>query len=279
MDSTASTPAMPPVQTLSLPGEPPLALRVLGHKPRSGALPLVLHFHGGAFVSGDLDSGACLAELLAGSGAVVASLAYPLAPEHRFPQALEAGYGALEWLYKHRARLAGKDAPLFVAGEEAGGNIAAAMALMVRDRAHPPLAGQILVSPLLDPCNATASLRESMGECVQCKWADGWQQYLRGPMDAEHPYAVPALAQRLGGLPPALILTGVDDPMRDAALAYAERLRGAGIDVQSRVLGAGTGWPDSLAEPLTSACPCADEARTHLRAFFQARLAAAPPPS
>jgi acetyl esterase len=270
---------MPPVQTLSLPGAPPLALRVLGHKPRSGALPLVLHFHGGAFVSGDLDSGACLAELLAGSGAVVASLAYPLAPEHRFPQALEAGYGALEWLYKHRARLAGKDAPLFVAGEEAGGNIAAAIALMVRDRAHPPLAGQILVSPLLDPCNATASLRESMGECVQCKWADGWQQYLRGPMDAEHPYAVPALAQRLGGLPPALILTGGDDPMRDAALAYAERLRGAGIDVQSRVLGAGTGWPDSLAEPLTSACPCADEARTHLRAFFQARPAAAPPPS
>lgn len=279
MDSTATPFAAAPVQTLSLPGDPPLALRVLGRKPRSGALPLVLHFHGGAFVSGDLDSGACLAELLGGAGAVVASLAYPLAPEHRFPHALEAGYGALEWLYKHRARLAGKDAPLFVAGEEAGGNIAAAMALMVRDRSHPPLAGQILVSPLLDPCNATASLRESMGECVQCKWADGWQQYLRGPMDAEHPYAVPALAQRLGGLPPALVLTGADDPMRDAALAYAERLRGAGIAVQSRVLGAGTGWPDSLAEPLTGECPCANEAREHLRAFFQAIQAATPPPS
>ena len=89
MDSTATSPL--PVQTLSVPGQAALTLRVLGRKPRSGALPLVLHFHGGAFVSGDLDSGACLAELLAGSGAVVASLAYPLAPEHRFPEALEAG--------------------------------------------------------------------------------------------------------------------------------------------------------------------------------------------
>jgi acetyl esterase len=277
MPSTATSPL--PVQTLSVPGQAALTLRVLGRKPRGGALPLVLHFHGGAFVSGDLDSGACLAELLSGSGAVVASLAYPLAPEHRFPEALEAGYATLEWLYKQRSRLAGKDAPLYVAGEEAGGNLAAAMALMARDRAHPPLAGQILVAPMLDPCNATASLRESLGDCVECKYADGWKQYLRGPMDAEHPYAVPGLAQRLAGLPPALVLTGADDPMRDEALAYAERLRGAGIAVQSRVLGAGTGWPDSLAEPLTGECPCANEAREHLRAFFQANLAAAPTPS
>lgn len=274
MPSTASSPT--PVQTLSVPGTPPLALRVVGRKPRTGALPLVLHFHGGAFVSGDLDSGACLAELLAGAGAVVASLAYPLAPEHRFPAALETGYAALEWLHKHRARLAGKEAPLFVAGEEAGANIAAAMAMMVRDRAHPPLAGQILVSPMLDPCNATASLRESLGKGVQCKWADGWQQYLRGPMDVEHPYAVPALAQRLSGLPPALVLTGGDDPMRDTALAYVDRLRKAGIAVRSGVLPPITGWPDSLGEPPTDSCPCAGEVQGHLRAFFQA---ATPAPS
>lgn len=278
MDSTAPPfAAAAAAQTLSVPGQPPLTLRVLGRKPRGGARPLVLHFHGGAFVSGDLDSGACLAELLSGAGAVVASLAYPLAPAHRFPEALEAGYAALEWLHKQRPRLAGKDAPLFVAGEEAGGNLAAATALMARDRAHPPLAGQILVAPMLDPCNATASLRETLGDCVECKWAEGWQQYLRGPMDAEHPYAVPGLAQRLAGLPPALVLTGADDPMRDEALAYAERLRGAGIAVRAHVLGIDTGWPDSLAEPLTAECPCTHEAREHLRAFFQA--ATPPPPS
>jgi acetyl esterase len=276
MAKTPTTSALlAPTQTLSVPGQPPLALRVWGQKVRGTASPLVLHFHGGAFVSGDLDSGACLAELLVESGAVVASLDYPLAPAHRFPDAVEAGYAALEWLYKQRTRLAGTGAPLFVAGEEAGGNLAAAVALMVRDRAHPPLAGQILVSPMLDPCNATASLRETMGATTCCKWIEGWKQYLRGPMDAEHPYAVPGRAQRLAGLPPALILTGSDDPMRDEALAYAERLREAGIYVAGGVLTPATGWPDALAEPPTE-CPCAVEARAHLRAFFQA---AAPPPA
>ncbi len=278
MVSTAS-PFAPsaPARTLSVPGNPPLALRLWGRKPRVGAVPLVLHFHGGAFVSGDLDSGACLAELLASSGAVVASLAYPLAPAHKFPDAVEAGHAALEWLHKQRTRLAGSGASLFVAGEEAGGNIAAAVALMVRDRAHPPLAGQILVAPMLDPCNASASLRETMGEATGCKWIDGWQQYLRGPMDAEHPYAVPRHAQRLAGLPPALILTGGDDPMRDEALAYAARLSEAGIAVHSGVLPPTTGWPDSLSEqPSAEACPCASEVREHVRAFFQA---ATPPPS
>jgi acetyl esterase len=278
MVSTPSSSApLAPAQTLWVPGTPPLELRVWGRKLRGGAAPLVLHFHGGAFVSGDLDSGACLAELLASSGAVVASLAYPLAPAHRFPDAVEAGYAALEWLHKQRTRLAGSTAPLFLAGEEAGGNLAAAVALMARDRAHPPLAGQILVAPMLDPCNATASLRQTMGEATCCKWMDGWQQYLRGPMDAEHPYAVPGRAQRLTGLPPALILTGGDDPMRDEALAYAERLRGAGIAVHSGVLPSTTGWPDSLSEQPAQECPCAVEVREHFRAFFQA--ATPPPPS
>ncbi len=278
VSTTSSSTSAPlvPTTTLSVPGQPPLELRVWGTKPRGAALPLVLHFHGGAFVSGDLDSGACLAELIASSGAVVASLAYPLAPAHKFPDAVEAGYAALEWLYKQRTRLAGTGAPLFVAGDEAGGNIAAAVALMVRDRAHPPLAGQILVSPMLNPCNATASLRQTMGEATGCKWMDGWQQYLRGPMDAEHPYAVPGLAQRLAGLPATLILTGGDDPMRDEALAYAERLRGAGIDVHSHLLPPNTGWPDALSEQPAGECPCSLEVREHLRAFFQA---ATPPPS
>ncbi|WP_372657014.1 alpha/beta hydrolase [Hydrogenophaga sp.] len=277
MVSTTTTFVPPvPAQTLSVPGKPPLELRVWGKKPRASSVPLVLHFHGGAFVSGDLDSSACMAELLASSGAVVASLAYPLAPTHRFPAAVEAGYVALAWLYKQRARLAGAGAPLFVAGEEAGGNIAAAVALMVRDRAHPPLAGQILVAPMLDPCNATASLRQTLGAAICCKWIDGWKQYLRGPMDAEHPYAVPCRAQRLTGLPPTLILTGGDDPMRDEALAYAERLREAGIPVSGGVLAPTTGWPDALNEQPPQECPCAGEVREHVRAFFQA---ATPPPS
>jgi acetyl esterase len=270
-----SSPAGTEPRAVTVPGSG-LALHVRGVKMRGRAVPLVLHFHGGAFTSGGLESAARLAELLAGAGAVVASLAYPLAPQHRFPEAVEAGYATLEWLFKQRNRLAGTGAPVFVAGEEAGGNLAAAVALMVRDREHPPLAGQILVAPMLDPCAASASLRQTLGEITCCKWANGWQQYLRGPMDAEHPYAVPGQATRLAGLAPALVLTGADDPMRDEALAYAARLRDAGVAVTSGVLQAATGWPDSLVQPSAEACPCGAAVQEHLRAFFNA---ATPPPA
>jgi acetyl esterase len=261
--------------TLVVPGREPLPGRVYGQrKPRTVA-PLVLHFHGGAFVSGDLESGACMARLLAQSGAIVVSFAYPLAPAHRFPDAVEAGYDALQWTYKQRNKLAGKGAPVYLAGDEAGGNLAAAVALMARDRDHPPLAGQILVAPMLDPCVGTASLRQAQGcQAGACKWADGWQQYLRGPMDAEHPYAVPGKATRLAGLPPALVLTGADDPMRDEALAYAQRLRDAGIEVTSKLLHNHTGWPDSLAEPPVEECCFAAGVQRDLREFFSA----GPPP-
>jgi len=247
-----------------------MAARIYGSRRRGEVAPLVLHFHGGAFVSGDLESGACMARLLAEVDAVVVSVAYPLAPEHRFPDAVEAGYAALEWLYKQRSKLGGKDARVYLAGDEAGGNLAAAVALVARDRGHPPLAGQILVAPMLDPCVGTASVRETQVCDTACKWAEGWQQYLRGPMDAEHPYAVPGKARRLVDLPPALILTGQDDPMRDEALAYAQRLRDAGIAVTSGLLVDPTGWPDSLAASAADECPCALGVKQHLRGFFEA---------
>lgn len=249
-------------------------VRIYGQR-RAGGAPLVVHFHGGAFVAGDLDSGACMARLLAAADAVVVSVAYPLAPAHPFPQAVETGYAALEWVYKHRAKLAGPGARVFLAGEEAGGNLAAAAALVARDRAYPPLAGQILVAPMLDPCVGTASLREAMGSVTCCKWVEGWQQYLRSPMDAEHPYAVPGRTRRLANLPPTLVLTGEDDPMHDEALVYAKRLQGAGIAVTSGVLPV-TGWPDSLCETVSAKCACAATVQQHFRVFFNA---AAPPPS
>lgn len=259
--------------SIEVKGRAPLRARVYGKRRAGAVLPLVVHFHGGAFVDGGLESGARMAQLLVEAGANVVSVAYPLAPEHRFPDAVEAGYAALEWTYKNRAKLAGTGAPVYLAGDEAGGNLAAAIALVARDRAHPPLAGQILVAPMLDPCVGTASLRESMQCGTACKWAEGWKQYLRGPMDAEHPYAVPGKATRLADLPPALVLTGRDDPMRDEAVAYADRLRAAGIAVTSHVLSTPTDWPESLAEANPQECPCASEVREHLRAFFQHAMA------
>jgi acetyl esterase/lipase len=274
MSSSASTPAARDV-ALPLAGGATLAARIYGRKPAGAVVPLVLHFHGGTFTTGDLDSGACMAGLLTRAGAVVVSIAYPLAPAHPFPQAVEAGYAALEWSYKQRTKLAGTQAPVYLAGEEAGGNLVASVAMVARDRGHPALGGQILVAPKLDPCVGTASLRQSMACATECKFADGWHQYLRSERDAEHPYAVPAHATRLAGLAPALVLTGADDPMRDEALAYARRLQDAGIPVTTGVLEPDTGWPDSLAQPPSDQCTCAAGVERHLRAFFQPAM---PPP-
>lgn len=226
----------------------PLDVRFYGRKG-TGVAPLVVHFHAGAFVGGSLEGGSCVAGLLADAGAVVMSLDYPLAPEHPFPSAVEMGYAALEWAFKARHKLAGVGAPLFVAGEEAGGNIAAAVALMARDLHEPALAGQILLSPMLDPCLATASLRDAEAGPVGCTWADGWHNYLPRLEDASHPYAAPGSAFRLVGLPPTLLITAQDDPLRDETLAYAARLRAAGLVALDTVLPVPTGWPCSYQEP------------------------------
>ncbi|MES2187339.1 MAG: alpha/beta hydrolase [Pseudomonadota bacterium] len=271
--STVSPPACPGGAsdgTIDLPGRGPVAVRWYGQGQRTagGGTPLVLHFHGGAFTSGCLDSGGLVARMLAGAGAVVVSLAYPLAPAHPFPEGMETGYATLEWLYKNRSKLAGRGARLYLAGEEAGGNIAAAVAVMARDQAFPPLAGQILLSPMLDPCTGTASLREATHDSGQCKWSEGWLAYLRRPRDAEHPYAVPGGSSRLSELAPTLVLAGADDPMRDEAQTYAERLRSAGVAVRWQEIPQASGWPDALAEGIAAECACALAVQQQFRQFF-----------
>ncbi len=245
-----------------------VAVRTYGQKKAGDCLPLVVHFHGGAFISGSLDSGCTVAHLLAAAGARVVSVAYPLAPEHPFPQPLEIGYGVLQWAWRHRVRLAGKGAPVYLAGEEAGGNLAAGVCMMARDQRHPPLAGQILLSPMLDPCVGTPSLRAATGTATDCKWAQGWHLFLRSAHDAQHPYAVPSAAQRLAGLPPTLVLVGQDDPMRDEALAYAARLESAGLEVARHVFDKARQWPDALLQPDPRPCPCADEVQAQFQRFF-----------
>lgn len=228
---------------------------------------LVLHLHGGAFSSGSPASGEGVATALAEAGAIVFSLDYPLAPDHRFPEALETLYAALQTLSKGRARWASKHAPLYVAGEEAGGNLAAALAMMARDRHDPELAGQILFSPMLDACLGTYSLREAQAGPVGCRWADGWADYLGSPDKAAHPYAAPLNASRLAGLPPALLITSQDDPMRDEAVQYAGRLQEAGVTVRQHVQDGPTHWPDAYTEaPQDGSCLCL--ACRHVTEFY-----------
>lgn len=245
-----------------------VAVRVYGQRKEGAAMPLVVHFHGGAFVSGDLDTGCTVADLLQAAGARVVSVAYPL---HPFPQPQDTGYAVLEWAWRQRTKLAGSSAPVYLAGEEAGGNLAAGVCMMARDRSQPPMAGLILLSPLLDPCVATASQREAKGTETACKWAEGWMKFLGCARDAEHPYAVPAGAQRLAGLPPTLVLMGDDDPLRDEAQAFADRLEAAGLDVTRHVFSAQPGqWPHALLQPGRQRCPCAPQVQEQFKRFFEA---------
>ncbi len=249
-------------------GEPALRVRLYGRRPPGGSAPLVLHFHGGAFTGGSLDAGARIAGLLAEAGAVVASVDYPLAPAHPFPHGADAGYGALRWLQRQRKRLGGPDATLWVAGEEAGGNLAAAVAMMARDRQEPELAGQILLSPMIDPCIATASLRDVAAGPVGCRYADGWRAYLPRAADADHPYAAPAASRRLAGLPRTLLLTADDDPLRDETVAFGRRLRAAGVTVEQEVLARPTDWPCACLETPQCDAPWSAPVRARLRSFL-----------
>ena len=245
------------------------------HVAQTGAL--VLHLHGGAFVGGSLNTGRTVSTMLADAGAVVISADYPVAPVAPFPRALQSIFTVLKRLYKNRAQWAGKNSRLFVAGEEAGGNLAAALALMSRDQQIPKLSGQILLSPMLDPILASCSIREAEAGPVGCKWADGWRSYLGTADKADHPYAAPSTASRLMGLAPALVVTAEDDPMRDESLAYARCLAGAGISVTQQVLPGPSHWPDALGRTAHPEPDWAKDVRDAFARFFTQTMAVTAP--
>jgi acetyl esterase/lipase len=239
------------------------------HRSGTTAAPLVLHLHAGAFTSAPAAALTWVARLLVQAGATVVSLDYPLAPAHPFPEGIDAAYAALAWLHRQRRRYADAHSPLFIAGEEAGGNLAAAVSLMARDRGEPALAGQILFSPMLDACVATPSLRRAHAGPVGCRYADGWRQYLGRASDAQHPYATPGDAVRLTGLPPTLLVTSADDPFRDETAAYARRVRGAGLPVEQVTLPPGGGFPGVyMAPPLAGDAPWTPAVLAPLQRFL-----------
>jgi acetyl esterase/lipase len=244
----------------------PMRFRVHHQPGEARATPFVLHLHGGAFTGGSVETGRTVADLLADACATVASVDYPVAPGNPFPRALEGAFEALRWVYQNCPNL--KHCQMYVAGEEAGGNLAAGLALMARDQQSPPLAGQILLSPMLDPCLGTKSIRESEAGPVGCKWADGWHSYLGSAEKAAHPYASPLGAKRLIGLAPALIVTAEDDPMHDESLRYAQRLRDCGVSAEDHVMAAPTDWPDALQRGLDAEPAWATSLRNLFIDFF-----------
>ncbi|MBB4008512.1 alpha/beta hydrolase fold domain-containing protein [Allorhizobium taibaishanense] len=217
----------------------PVPARVYQGAEYAKGPPVVLLFHGGAFAqTGLIDSQ--VADCLAGTGAIVVVPDYnaPLGPV--FPSPLEVGFAIFSYLSRKRAGLGDRKSLLLVAGEEAGGNIAAGIALKARDYHANELDGQVLLSPLLDPFMGTGSIREAEGIGMERRWSEGWSQYLSGGKC--HPYAAPRLCSRLAGVAPALVVSAQDDPLRDEGLGFAQSLQEAGVHVCRHVLPPGLGW-------------------------------------
>ncbi len=219
------------VEDRTVPGDPDVAVRI--YRPHRAAQGAVVWLHGGGFVMGNLDTEHPWATRIAeGSGAVVVSVDYRLSPEHPFPAALADAYAVLTWTAEHAAELGIDPARIAVGGHSAGGGLAAAVALRARDEQGPAICFQLLNQPGLDDRQETWSARNF----TDTPWFDrdkataSWRHYL-GSLPAT-PYAAPARAADLSGLPPAYIATAEFDPNRDEDIAYALRLLQAGVSVE-----------------------------------------------
>lgn len=205
------------------------------YRPASDtALPLVIYLHGGGFVAGSLDDADAPARVIAGElPAAVLSVGYALAPAHPFPAAPEDVYTATLWAVEHAAALGADPERLVVAGDDAGGNLAASLALMARDRQDFRIAVQVLIGPMLDPSMTRAGdaqrLRSdlSVAECTDC-----YRQYLPRLSQRLHPYAAPLESCRQAGLPPAYIATAEHDLLHCEAEKYGAALISAGVHTQ-----------------------------------------------
>lgn len=210
----------------------PLKLRIytpVGSRP----FPLMIFFHGSGFVLCSLDThdGMCR-NLAAGIGCVVVSVDYRLAPEHKFPKGPDDCLAATHWAAAHAAELGTYPARIMLAGDSAGGNMAAVTALRVRDEGGPELCGQMLLYPVTDyhtpgtPSYAENAYGYGLTRDTM-EWF--WGHYLINPVEAESPYASPLRARDFSRLPPAYVMSAEYDPLRDEAEHYGERLRAAGV--------------------------------------------------
>lgn len=197
--------------------------------------PLLVFLHGGGWVVGDLETHDGLCRNLANAaGAATIAVDYRRAPEHKYPAAAEDAYAATRWAAENARELGADAGRLAVAGDSAGGNLAAVVALMARDRGGPRLAYQVLLYPITDCLFDTSSYEEFADGHFLTRGAMRWffQQYLTRGEQACEPYVSPLRAGSLAGLPPALVLTAECDVLRDEAEAYAARLKREGVSVE-----------------------------------------------
>lgn len=243
----AEAPERPGVESedISIPGpagDQDLPLRIYRPVGAASSLPCVYWIHGGGMVMGDLDqSDATCERLVAELECVVVSVDYRLAPEHPYPAPVDDCYTGLEWVTEHAADVGADPARIAISGKSAGGGLSAAVALRARDEDGPELCSQLLIYPMLDDRNTTASSRQvtDIGTWDRDMNVRAWDAYLgdRRAGDDLPPYAAPGRVEDLSGLPPTYLGIGTHDVFRDETRAYADRLIDGGIPTEFHL------WP------------------------------------
>ncbi|WP_432842528.1 alpha/beta hydrolase [Dactylosporangium sp. CA-092794] len=234
------------LERLGVPGPAgEVGLLILRPKGLDGPRPVVYYVHGGGLMLGTNRYGlGPTLDLAHRLRLVVVSVEYRLAPEHPFPAGLDDAYAGLAWVAEHAGRVSGDPGRIILAGASAGGTLAAALALLARDRGRIAVLAQLLMYPMLDDRNDTVSARQMRGLGV---WDDisnetGWAAWLgdAAGSDEPSPYAVPGRAPDLAGLPPALLDVGSAETFRDEVAAFAGRIWAAGGDAELHV------WPGAF---------------------------------
>jgi cation diffusion facilitator CzcD-associated flavoprotein CzcO/acetyl esterase/lipase len=241
--------------------------------PHDGPRPLVVYFHGGGWVLGDLDSDDPLCrDLCARSGAVVVSVNYRHAPEVRFPAAADDAYAAVRWVDANAAELGGIPGQLAVAGWSAGGNIAAVACQRARDEGGPQIAGQLLMTPVVDSEMTRPSYTENGdGYILTSVLMDWFWDHYADPADRGDTRAAP-LRGNLDGLPPACIVTADFDPLRDEGIAYARALENAGVPVRHVRARGHTHTSVTMVGVVISGAPVRAEMAEAISGFFPATV-------
>ena len=242
IEMAVASEVMDDVQDRRIPGPGgPIPVRIYTPRPvASGeSLPIVVHYHGAGFVAGDLDTHDGIARYYAKhADAIVIAVDYRLAPEHPFPAAVDDAYAAALWASEHAHEIHGDATRVAVTGDSAGGNLAAVVSQLARDRGTPRVAYQALLYPVVDWSDAAypSVARFGTGDYFMSSADMGWfkQQYLRDPQQERDPRASPIANPNLRDLPPALVVTAGHDPLHDEGKMYADRLREAGVPVEYR---------------------------------------------
>ncbi len=235
-------------------------------------LPVIVYFHGGGWVIANLDvyEPSCRA-LCNAAQAIVVSVAYRQSPEAKYPAAVNDAYDATQWIIANAAQLGGDPSRVAVAGESAGGNLAAVTCLQAKDKGGKMPVAQLLVYPVTDTSMSQPSYAENTDSqplhTSMMPWF--WNYYLENESQKNDKYVAPLLADDLSSLPPAIVITAENDPLRDEGIQYAEKLANAGVSVKAQTFEGVTHEFFGLAGAVSKAKDAMDFAADGLKEVFE----------